>query len=260
VRIFGVSSPTFNSLEQALHFHVATLQHAQSDLVVFPELSLCPSNLDSIEAIQHAALALSHPTIHALRSICKAQSIAACIGLLLRESSKIYNAALTILPDESVHVYRKVHLVGAFPDCVVSAGKAFPVVQTPWGRVGSLICYDLDFPEAFRALALQGCDLAVLLSAWPREGNLWRPLLQVRALENHFYVVAVNHSGQYYPDPSMATDPFGKVLAVADSAGRLRFECNPMEKRGQIVERNGYLRADFLKDRVPQAYGCIVKS
>ena len=102
MKIAGISTPNFSSLDQALHFHISMIRDTHADLIVFPELSLCASSLHCLEAVEEAALVLSHPAIHALRTHCKTNQKAACFGLLLRESSRIYNAALTILPGRHI--------------------------------------------------------------------------------------------------------------------------------------------------------------
>jgi len=87
----------------------------------------------------------------------------------------------------------------------------------PW-RVAPLICYDLRFPEPFRAAAALGADCFLVVANWPRVRVAhWVALLQARAIENQAYVVGVNRCGSdpflAYPGTSLAVDPQGEILA-----------------------------------------------
>jgi deaminated glutathione amidase len=101
------------------------------------------------------------------------------------------------------------------------------VVDTPAGRLGLSVCYDLRFPELFRALAAAGAEVLAVPSAFTdRTGEAhWEPLLRARAIENQCYVVA---PGQWGAHPggrrtwghSLIVDPWGRVLAQhGDGAG-----------------------------------------
>jgi omega-amidase len=86
--------------------------------------------------------------------------------------------------------------------------------------VAPFICYDLRFPEIFRAAIRQGAELFVVIANWPakREGH-WVTLLQARAIENQAYVAGVNRCGRdprfSYPGRTMVVDPHGHIIADA---------------------------------------------
>lgn len=96
------------------------------------------------------------------------------------------------------------------------------VVRFDWGgfHVSPFICYDLRFPELFRAAAAGGANLFTVIANWPqtRVGH-WEALLKARAIENQAYVVGVNRSGvdpqSVYPGRSMIIAPGGEVIAEA---------------------------------------------
>jgi len=134
--------------------------------------------------------------------------------------------------------YDKVHLF----DVQVSADEAYResatlepgnlavVVQTPFGRLGLSICYDLRFPEFYRALVDQGAELLLVPSAFTaRTGEAhWRPLLRARAIENLCYVVAANQGGFHLNGrrthgESMIVDPWGRVLDVLEHGSGVVF-------------------------------------
>lgn len=88
------------------------------------------------------------------------------------------------------------------------------------GQVAPLVCYDLRFPEVFRAAAARGAELFAVIANWPTARvDHWLTLLQARAIENQAYVIGVNRCGQTpkldYPGRSLIVDPRGRILADA---------------------------------------------
>jgi predicted amidohydrolase len=108
-----------------------------------------------------------------------------------------------------------------------------------WGglKVAPLVCYDLRFPELFRAAVKLGAEVFVVIANWPsaRVGH-WVTLAKARAIENQAYVVAVNRCGRdpkySYPGRSLIIDPKGEVLAEAgDGVAVLSAEIDPKISR-----------------------------
>ena len=101
----------------------------------------------------------------------------------------------------------------------ISKGDKPLVVETPFGKVGIAICYDLRFPEFFRSSINQNVDIFIIPSAFTEKTGAahWELLLRARAVENLCYVIAPNQGGfhingrQTYGH-SMVVDPWGKVL------------------------------------------------
>ena len=125
--------------------------------------------------------------------------------------------------------YDKIHLFGfqngeeRYDEAATIEADDMPVAfDTPWGRVGLGICYDLRFPELFRALG--PLDLLVLPAAFTETTGRahWELLLRARAVENQCYVVAAAQGGQH-PNGrvthgnSMIVDPWGDILARLDT-------------------------------------------
>jgi len=101
---------------------------------------------------------------------------------------------------------------------------AYVVVDTPAGRVGLSVCYDLRFPELFRGLAAQGAEVLAVPSAFTeRTGEAhWEPLLRARAIENQCYVVAPGQVGAHPGGRrtwghSLILDPWGRLLAQREA-------------------------------------------
>ena len=148
----------------------------------------------------------------------------------------IRNTSVLLRADGTVAAaYRKIHLFDVdvpggkrFRESeTIEAGDAPVVVETPWARLGLSICYDLRFPELYRALVARGARLLAVPSAFTLETGKdhWRVLLRARAIENQAYVFAPAQFGHHGGDRrswghAMVVDPWGTVIAeCGDHAG-----------------------------------------
>lgn len=141
-------------------------------------------------------------------------------------------------------VYRKVHLFDTDftqESDRMSAGDAFfEPIDTPFGKLGLAICYDLRFPEQARAAALAGCDLLIYPAAWvdgETKADQWRTLLAARAIENELFVVGVSRADEGYIGQSMVANPRGEVLAKGDTSEELIVCEIDVEERKEVYER-----------------------
>ncbi len=140
------------------------------------------------------------------------------------ERGVVYNSSILIGPDgEIIGIYDKTH---PFPlerlDCGgwVTLGNRADVFETELGAVGMMICYDGDFPELSRLLAVKGAEIIVRPSALLRSFDIWHLTNAARAYDNHVYVVATNAvgpdaGGSYYFGHSMIVNPIAWRLAQA---------------------------------------------
>lgn len=148
------------------------------------------------------------------------------------EDTRIYNTSVLVSPSgELVASYRKIHLFdvdlgdngGSFRESDTFApGDEVVVARLPFGPVGMSICYDLRFPELYRAMAERGVVLITVPSAFaPGTGkDHWEALLRARAIENQCFVLAPAQCGRHSADRasygrSLVVDPWGIVLAQA---------------------------------------------
>ncbi|HEX5361214.1 MAG TPA: carbon-nitrogen hydrolase family protein [Fluviicoccus sp.] len=134
--------------------------------------------------------------------------------------------------DEAGHVrgrYDKIHLFDVDvadqqasyrESAVFEPGTEVVTVETPWGRLGLAICYDLRFPELFLALRQAGADVLVLPAAFTAHTGAahWEVLLRARAIETQCYLIAAGQAGRHSPlretwGHSMIVDPWGRVAA-----------------------------------------------
>ena len=136
----------------------------------------------------------------------------------------VYNSSILIGPDgEIVGIYDKTHPApwerrdhGGWAE----VGSHADVFETPLGNIGMMICYDGDFPELSRLLAVNGAEIIVRASALQRSYDIWYVTTAARAYDNHVYVVASNlvgpdACGNYGFGHSMIVNPIAWRLAQA---------------------------------------------
>ena len=173
-----------------------------------------------------------------------------------RVDEKIYNSSVLISPDGSIAgVYRKIHL---FPlmgeDEKLVPGDKLVVLQTEFGRIGFMICYDLRFPELARSLAALGAEIIVVPAQFPYPRlDHWRALLQARAIENQCFILATNRVGRYehtkFFGHSCLYDPWGELrFSAGDEEGIVWGELE-QEKVAEVRQR-----IPCFKDRRPEIY------
>lgn len=201
-----------------------------ADLLVTPEMFLTGY---AIGAERLAALAepADGPLAQAVAATAQRHRIAIAYGYPEHHpEGKPFNAGQAIGPDGTrIAHYRKTHLFGDMDRAQFSAGDtASQVFEWKGWKLGLLICYDVEFPEAVRGLALQGAD-AVLVATANMEpfDEVQRVLLPARALENSLCLAYANACGSEgtlaYNGLSCAIGPDGAVLALADKGERLLF-------------------------------------
>ncbi len=136
-------------------------------------------------------------------------------------TGEIYNSFFVVGPEGKVGCYQKQHLFKLWQeDQHLAVGKESQVIQTPFGPIGALVCYDLRFPELSHRQVFSGCKLLVVSAQWPKvRVDHWRILLQARAVENQAFVVACNGSGRLsvgaLAGHSMIISPLGEILEQA---------------------------------------------
>lgn len=172
-------------------------------------------------------------------------------SFLERDGDQIFNTSVVFGPDGDVlGTYRKIHLFGFDTGEAVTLGAGTEVVtvETPLGTTGLATCYDLRFPEQFRALTDAGATAVLLPTGWPQPRiRHWRTLAQARAIENQVWLVGANSAGVSNGTPMGATtlvvDPWGEVVAELGEPGVLRAELDP--------DQPNAVRAQFpvLRDR-----------
>ena len=195
--------------------------HAHCDVVIFPEMSDTGYDL---RVIRETACTWSDlPFITAQRS-ASANGIYLICGLSERDGDDIFNSLAIFSPrGELLGMYRKTHLCSPTPiyeDQYIRPGSALTSLKIGGLTWGFSICYDLRFPELFRALALQGAEVLVNCAAWPTlRQTHWDLVSPARAIENQAYFIGVNRVGQdgelTFCGKSRMIAPFGDIVVEA---------------------------------------------
>lgn len=157
-----------------------------------------------------AGESLDGPLIDRVRNLARELKIYLGTGFAERRGDKMFNSFAVFSPQGELALhYSKSH--NADDEPFNTTGTDFPVVETPRGRWGALICYDRQLPETARILAIKGAQL-LLVPAWGSYNDMNDALMRTRAFENGVYVAFV------HPKRCLMIDPRGKVIA-ADSGG-----------------------------------------
>lgn len=196
------------------------------------------------------------------------------LGLAERalHGNAIFNSTALIGPDGIAGVFRKIHNQFEFP--YFMPGEDSDVVETPFGTVGMIICYDLCFPELIRSYALRGADCILMSNAWPMKGHDraddyhgWAMDLaaQANAFFNQCWLVIANHceKGAYsqkldYYGGSQIVDPFGKVVACAADEECVLTHTADLQQTILASRTEGFFGLNLLQDRRPEHYGPLV--
>jgi len=195
-----------------------------AEQIAFPEflMAFSPASQSAAE-LTAVAESIDGPFIGALREAARKSQLA--ILAAIYESSpvanRVYDTAVWIDGVGNIaSVYRKLHLYDAFgfkeSDKFHPGDDIAALVNFGDAHCGTMICYDLRFPELARLLTLDGANILFAPSGWV-QGDLkvehWQTMIKARALENGCFVVAPNQVGNIYTGHSMAVDPLGLTLA-----------------------------------------------
>jgi len=203
-------------------------QSPPAQLWVLPELASSGYNFASAEQ----AMASSEP-LHQSKFvdylIQKAKSLDAMFvaGINERECNKRYNSAVLVTPEGLIGTYRKLHLFNREKEFFLPGNKGLPVFETPYGKIGMLICFDWMFPEAWRILALKGAQLIC------HPSNLVLPYCQTAmpgyALTNRIFIATTNrvgHEGDMeFTGQSLLVSPEGEHLLKGSKNGEEAMTC-----------------------------------
>ncbi|CAN5563625.1 carbon-nitrogen hydrolase family protein [soil metagenome] len=195
-----------------------------------------------------------------------AREMTLVVGFCEADGDRRFNSAAVVSGEGVLGVHRKVHQpLGE--NLYYEAGGEFRAVETPVGRLGALICYDKAFPEAARALALDGAEIITCISAWPASrtasaGDLaddrWTHRFnlfdQARALENQVVWVASNQAGTFgklrFVGSAKVVGPGGNVLEATGTEAGVAYATVDVAHELETARRAMF----HLRDRRPDLY------
>jgi predicted amidohydrolase len=137
-----------------------------------------------------------------------------------KNSYRVYDTVVLINEQgKLISYYRKMHLYDAlgFKEStkLLAGSKLFSPIISPLGKLGTLVCYDLRFPELSRILAIKGSNALIAPSGWVQgtmKEDHWLIMCRARAIENGVYLIAPNQIGNIFCGRSLVVDPFGVVV------------------------------------------------
>ncbi|MGI6216599.1 MAG: carbon-nitrogen hydrolase family protein [Coriobacteriales bacterium] len=288
-KLAAVSCPTYpRDKQKNIDKFVEWVEKAAEqdvDLVVFPEEHFSEAGTlamgaycadDKLYDCENAELVPEGPVTQLAVDLAKQHDMYIAFGIQEQDPDRwtiTHNCCVLVGPEGYIGKYRKVHL--PMDERFINVpGDRFSVFNTDLGKIGLLVCYDHCFPEASRALAVQGADIIVCPTRWPNSTqSMDNPdhialmtLPAARALENMcIFIQAVTcsrpegpktfegHSQILGPNPGQvfARIGFDEGMAVADVDVKAEIQ------RAKLYSMAG---SDFIRDRRPGAYGTLCAS
>lgn len=260
------TDPQLGRLAHNLAELVALTEQTEADLIVFPECALSGYGFSSRSEGWAAAQSIPGPATDAVAAACARSGRVVVFGLLERAGEQLFNSAAVVGPAGLIGVYRKMHLPFLGIDRFVDPGdRGYPVFDTSAGKLGLLICYDLSFPEAARALKLDGAQILCVATNWPLAAEIscvHSP--PVRAQENHLHLVVSDRCGEEsgfaFRGQSRVLDCDGRTLAQAGAEPAV--VCATLDPaaadENRVVNVAGSYELDRLAHRRPESYGRVV--
>ena len=253
----GVSGDIAKALD-LLRVKAAEAARAGAGLAIFPEMFLTGYNIG--DAVFKLAEPVDGPSSQKAAAIAREAGVALLYGYPERDGDTVYNSALLIGRDGApLANYRKTHLYGSEEKRLFAPGKSLMLAELDGLKIGILICYDVEFPEAVRALALAGAELIAVPTALIRPFDVVaRTIVPARAFENQVYVAYAgmcgSEAGLGYCGLSCIVGPDGQDLARAGSGPDLLFADIDLS-----AIPKGRMSNPYLSDRRPRLYSAGVK-
>jgi len=244
----------------ALRRAAAEASSQGANLLILPELFLTGYNIGA-ETVRALAQPANGAAAQEAATIARAYNIALLYGYPERDGTRIYNAALLIDHTGAPRAnFRKLHLWGDIDKAVFTPGEDPAILADIDGvKIGILICYDVEFPELVRGLALRGADLIAVPTAQMQPFEfVSRSLIPTRAYENSVFIAYANHCGAeghlIYTGESCIAAPDGTDLARANTGEMLiTADLDPA-----LLAKARSLNT-FIADRRPALYGALTE-
>jgi predicted amidohydrolase len=243
---------------------IAAAIDSGAQLVVLPELCNSGYVFESVDETRAAAVTRDDELLRGwAQEAARANALVVGGFAELAPDGTLYNSSALVDRDGVRAVYRKLHLWDRESLWFAAGDDQAPVIDTPHGRIGLAICYDIEFPEVTRGLALDGAELIALPANWPHDSAPpdGRPILHslaaVTAYHNKVFVAVCDRSG------TERGVEFEGGSVIADPEGALR--AGPVKNRGeemliadvepaQARDKRTSERNDAFADRRPDRY------
>jgi predicted amidohydrolase len=261
--------PKVGDLEGNIQRSAAMATQAANEgarLIVLPELS----NSGYVFNNREEAFALAEeipggPAVAAWSRVAREHSAVIVAGIAEREGDVLYNSSVVIGPEGHIGTFRKVHLWNEENLYFEPGNLGFPVFPTPFGRVGTFICYDGWFPESYRLLALQGADIICVPTNWvpiPGQAKGERAMANIlhmaNAHSNSVFIACANRigpeRGQPFVGQSLIISYTGWPIAGPASPDEEAILCADVNLADARRKRNWNEYNQVLRDRRTDVY------
>ncbi len=244
------------NLERGIEF-IREAADNGAEIICLPELFYGGYHLDSRE-MQEVAEPSDGPFVQSLSKLCKELGVYVIAGYAesVNILGRMYNSAIFI--DNKGEVIGNMRKVYAWGDEKLKfrEGNEFPVFDTPLGKIGIMICYDAEFPEPARIMALKGAELVFVPAVWsiPAERR-WHVDLTGNALFNLMFMAGCNPVGDGACGQSQVVGPDGEVRAIASATEEEIIYCDVdlnevVATRSRIPYLNDFKEDTFSMDAI----------
>lgn len=246
----GVVEPNLEHLAQK----AAEAAEREAQVLVCPEMYLTGYNVET-ETMTRLAEAADGPAARRVAEVARNNNLAILYGYAEREGKAVYNSAQLIEANgRSVANCRKSHLYSHLDHRTFTPGKSLVHATLDGVTVGLLICYDVEFPEPVRSLALAGAAIVLVPTALMTPHHfVANALIPVRAWENQLFMVYANRCGSEgeldYVGLSTVAGPDGKIIAQAGDSETLlvaELDLNARDRARRFF--------NYLEERRPELY------
>jgi predicted amidohydrolase len=235
-----------------------------ANLVVVPELALSGYMFASTDEAREVAITPAHPVFGAWSDAVREAGAVVVGGFAeLGDDGLVYNSAAVVDGTGVLAVYRKIHLWDKEKLVFTPGSTPPPVVDTSVGKLGILICFDLEFPEMPRTLALGGAELLVAPTNWPLEsvpaGERIPELTaaMAAAYSNRVGIAACDRTGlergQDWNAASAIVNESGWIVANVDEHGIASADLDLTRSHDKSLSE----LVDMFGDRRPELYGAV---
>jgi predicted amidohydrolase len=180
---------------------IAEATSAGAQILILPELATSGYVFDSIEEVDACAITPDDPRVSEWAAAIHGDAVVVCGYAERGPDGTFFNSALVFDAGGVLATYRKVHLWDREKLFFTAGSSPAPVVETRFGRIGVIVCYDVEFPEYTRRVAMDGADLIAVTTNWPLrprpEGERPHELLiaQAAAQVNRVLIACCDRAG-----------------------------------------------------------------
>jgi predicted amidohydrolase len=259
-------APVVGDLDGNIARAQAVLDGVDADVVVLPELTTSGYVFADADEARAHAIRPDHPVFAGWTATADRIDGVVIGGFAeLGDDGNVYNSAAVVTADGVVGVYRKVHLWDREKEVFTPGSDRPLVVDTPHGRIGVMVCFDLEFPEWTRIAALDGTELLAVPTNWPlvdRPMGERPPEVQIAiaaARVNRVAIACADRSGHErgvdWNEGTSIVDPDGRVVAeVGAGTGTIVADIDLAATR----DKSAASLVDLLGDRRPDLYGPLL--